>query len=233
MPPELVDRGPRQGRSRGPARGRIRRPLTRERILDAALAVVDRDGLEGLTMRRLGAELGVEAMALYRYVPNKDALLDAVLERVLAELPTEFPTSGDWRDDIRGMFRIFLGLMRRHPRTIPLLSTMILTDPAVSRPAALVLAVLEDAGFDALGALQALSTVTSAVVGFALSEVGTAEACADLRARLASGEPVETLAALDPLVAALVPKLAEMDPDATFEYGIDVILAGLEAKLAR
>lgn len=213
------------------SRGRTREPLTRARILDAALIVVDRDGLEGLTMRRLGAELRVEAMALYRYVPNKDALLDAVLERVLSELPAEFPTTGDWRDDIRGMFRVFLALMRRHPRTIPLLSTMILVDPAVARPAALVLAVLENAGFDPLGALQALSTVTSAVVGFALSEVGTAEACADLRERIASGESVETLASLDPVVAALVPKLADMDPDATFEYGIDVILAGLNAKL--
>ncbi|HUQ17053.1 MAG TPA: TetR/AcrR family transcriptional regulator C-terminal domain-containing protein [Candidatus Saccharimonadales bacterium] len=209
-----------------------RAPLTRERILDAALAVVDRDGLEGLSMRRLGAELGVEAMALYRYIPNKDALLEAVLERVLSELPAEFPTTGTWQGDIRGMFRIFLGVMRRHPRTIPLLSTMILTDPAVARPAALVLAVLEGAGFDDLGALQALTTVTSAVVGFALSEAGTAEACAGLRERIATGEPLEDLAGLDPVVAALIPQLANLDPDTTFEYGIDVILAGLEAKLA-
>jgi len=215
-----------------PATTRHRDPLTRDRILDAALAVVDRDGLEGLTMRRLGAELGVEAMALYRYIPNKDALLDAVLERVLSEIPAEFPTTGDWREDIRGMFRIFLGLMRRHPRTIPLLSQMVLTDPAVARPAAMVLAVLEQAGFDPLGALRALATVTSAVVGFALSEVGTAAACAELRERIATGEPVQS-SGLDPVVAALVPQLADMDPDATFEYGIDVILAGLEAKLAR
>ena len=99
-----------------------REHLTRERILVAALTVVDRDGLDGLTMRRLGAELGVEAMALYRYVPNKETLLEAVLEQVLSELPAEFPTTGDWQDDIRGMFRVFLGVMRRHPRTIPLLS---------------------------------------------------------------------------------------------------------------
>ena len=210
-----------------------RHPLTRERIFDAALAVVDRDGLEGLTMRRLGAELGVEAMALYRYVPNKEALLDAVLERVLSEIPAELPTTGDWRADIRGMFRIFLGLMRRHPRTIPLLSQMVLTDPAVARPATLVLAVLKQAGFAPLDALQALATVTSAVVGFALSEVGTAEACAALRERIATGEPLEALAGLDPVVAALVPQLADLDPDATFEYGIDVILSGLETKLGR
>lgn len=210
-----------------------REHLTRDRILDAALAMVDRDGLEGLTMRHLGAELGVEAMALYRYVPNKDALLDAVLERVLSELPAELPAADNWHDDIRGLFRAFAGLIRRHPRTIPLLSTMVLTDPAVARPAALVLAVLEKAGFDPLSALQALTTATSAVVGFALSEVGTAKVCAELRERVASGEPVESPAALDPMVAALVPKLAELDPDATFEYGIDVILAGLEAKLGR
>ena len=84
----------------GAARGR-RVGLTRSRVLDAALEIIDRDGLAALSMRRLGAALGVEAMTIYHYVPNKDALLDGVLEEVFRQSYSRRLRSGSWQEQLR------------------------------------------------------------------------------------------------------------------------------------
>ena len=90
-----------------------RSTLTRDRIVDAALDVIDRAGLDGLSMRKLGAELGVEAMALYHHVGSKERLLEAVVERLMSELDTDPGESADWLGVLRNMARAYRALARR------------------------------------------------------------------------------------------------------------------------
>jgi len=200
-----------------------RTPLSRLRIAQAALAVVDRDGLEALSMRRLGAELGVEGMAVYRYFPNKAAVLAGVVEVLLAELVIPPPSNVPWTDVFRDASRAYRALLLRHPHAIPLLAALPLTDPAAARAAGSVMALLRAAGFDAESALRTLATITSYVVGIAQWEVGTAP----LRAE---GRDVTLPPDADPYLVELLPQLAEDDCDETFEFGLDVIVRGLQAR---
>jgi AcrR family transcriptional regulator len=99
---------------------RKRSPLTREQVVDTALRIVDEEGLEALSMRRLGAALGVEAMALYRHVPNKEALLDRTVERMRSELRLEEPYPEDPSDLLATIFLEYRRVMVEHPNMVPL-----------------------------------------------------------------------------------------------------------------
>jgi AcrR family transcriptional regulator len=200
-----------------------RAPLTRSRIAEAALAIVDRDGLDALSMRRLGAELGVEGMAIYRHFPNKAAVLAGVVDALLAELVIPPPSHVPWPEVFREVSRAYRALLLRHPHAIPLLAALPLTDPAAARAAGAVMALLREAGFDAQAALKTLATITSYVVGVAQWEVGTAP----LRA---AGQSLKLPPDADPYLIELLPQLAEDDCDETFEFGLDVIVRGLEAR---
>lgn len=103
--------------------------LNREVLARAALAIVDADGLAALSMRRLARELGVDPMAAYKHVPNKEALLDAVVDAVLAEVDLT-GLSGDWRERLRGGVRRVLAAMTAHPQAAPLLSARKWSTPA-------------------------------------------------------------------------------------------------------
>src|SRR5215207_11014014 len=97
-----------------------RQPLSRRRVLEEAVRFADREGLEALTMRKLGAELGVEAMSLYNHVPNKGALLDGMVEVLLGAL--EVPARNrDWEEHTREGYRAFRRLAHEHPNVFPLL----------------------------------------------------------------------------------------------------------------
>src|ERR671910_3474527 len=97
-----------------------RQPLSRRRILEAAVRLVDRGGLEALSMRKLGSELGVEAMSLYNHVPNKGALLDGMVEVLLGELEVP-PENHGWEERVRDGYRAFRRLAHEHPNVFPLL----------------------------------------------------------------------------------------------------------------
>ena len=200
-----------------------RAPLTRVRIAQAALAVVDRDGLEALSMRRLGAALGVEGMAIYRHFPNKAAVLAGVVEVLLGELVIPPPSDIPWQIVFRELARAYRALLLRHPHAIPLLAALPLSDPAAARAAGAVMALLRAAGFDAQTALRTLATITSYVIGVAHWEVGTAP----LRAE---GHDLTLPPDADPYLVELLPQLAKDDCDESFEFGLDVIVRGLEAR---
>jgi AcrR family transcriptional regulator len=202
-----------------------RAPLSRVRIAATALALVDRDGLEALSMRRLGAELGVEGMAIYRHFPNKAAVLAGLVEVLLAELVIPPPSGIPWQIVFREVARAYRALLLRHPHAIPLLAALPLSDPAAARAAGAVMAQLRAAGFDAQEALKTLATITSFVVGVAQWEVGTAP----FRAA-ADGKPFPLAPDADAYLVELAPQLAEDDCDETFEFGLDVIVRGLETR---
>src|SRR5262245_35197919 len=149
-----------------------RQALDRRRILQAALELVDEQGLEALSMRKLGAALGVEAMALYYYVPNKAALVQAVAELVLDQLEVPVDLGGDWADIIRALARSFRQLGRAHPKVYPLLATIGFTDAAAIRPAEVVLEGLRRAGLSLSDAFVAFVTLKSYVVGHTVWALG-------------------------------------------------------------
>ncbi len=105
--------------------GSVRAPLSCTRIIDAAVRYVDENCLDELSMRRLGSELGVEAMSLYRYFPSKGALLDAVAGWLLRDLALPDPNTGsDWEASVRAYSRSFRTITQAHPHLMPLLSSM-------------------------------------------------------------------------------------------------------------
>ncbi len=205
----------------------LRLPLSRERVVSAAIALVDRDGLQALSMRRLGAELGVEAMSLYNHVPSKSALESGVVAALLGRL--ELPPAGsDWRASFRESCMRYRALLLEHPNAIPLFATLQLTTPGAVHAAGGVMAMLRAGGFDAENAHLILATVQSYVIGFALWEVGTAPLRADPRFAMPDG-PVELPPDADPYLVELLPRLAVTSCDDSFAFGVDRLVAGIEA----
>ena len=196
--------------------------LTPARVADAAVGLIDREGLEALSMRRLGAELGVEGMAIYRHFPNKAAVLAGAVEVLLGELVIPPPSDVPWQLVFKEAARAYRALLLRHPHAIPLFAALPLTDPGAVRAAGAVMAQLRAAGFDAQTALKVLATITSFVIGVAQWEVGTAPF-------RAAGSQATLPADVDPYLVELAPQIAEADCDETFEFGVDVILRGLES----
>jgi len=203
-----------------------RRPLTNARILDAAVELIDRSGLGDLSMRHLGAALGVEAMSLYRHFPSKGVLLEAVVGRLLAELVLPVPGHARWEESFRALARGYRQLLLRHPNAIPLLATLQLSNPGALAAAGAVMALLRDAGFDAKTAFHVLATVESFVIGFAYWEAGTA----GLRA--ADQPPPLLPPGIDPYIAERWSAITRADCDDAFEFGLDVYVAGLDRLIA-
>jgi TetR/AcrR family transcriptional regulator, tetracycline repressor protein len=200
--------------------------LSRRRVLEEAVRFVDREGLEALTMRRLGAELGVEAMSLYNHVPNKNALLDGMVEVLLGELEIPAENHG-WEERIREGYRAFRRLAHEHPNVFPLL---------VNRPPETMdgvwlveelLRTLEEAGFGLKTALHAFRALSSYTFGYAMAEIrGFALEPDGSRSGTYILSPEEF-----PHLCALRPQLENVDHDAEFEFGLDLVLTGLRAKL--
>ena len=162
----------RHGAPDGPSAKR--EGLTKERVIDAALRLVDRDGLDKLSMRKLGAELGVDPMAVYHYIPNKAALLDGLIEAVMNELgvaPEREPDEAvpDW---LVRVFRIFWGNLRQHPHALTVMATRPMTGDSAMRSAERILGELEGIGLTAEEAMAALMSMTTTTIAIALAEAG-------------------------------------------------------------
>ena len=223
----------------GSRRSRIRRrsALTREQVLDAALRIVDTDGVEALSMRRLGAALDRDPMRLYRYAASKDDLLDGIVERVLVRLRVPAASDGDWADVLRRTAHAFRELTLAHPHVVPLLVTRPLAAPLALRPLG-TLSPLEDllelfatAGFDERGALQAYRLYIGFLYGHMLNE---------LQERVLDPDETDDLLRLGlhrlparefPRIRALAAELATYDGARELDEGLDVVLAGLQRSL--
>src|SRR6202165_5229313 len=151
-------------------------PITRTAILASALTIIDRDGVDGLSMRRLGEAVGRDPRVLYRHVPNKAAVLDGVVEMVFDELSVDAANS-DWAAALRALARDFRGLARAHPNVVPLLVTRPLATPlgmrpqGILRPLESVLALLTAAGFSGIDALQVYRALFGLLYGHVLTEL--------------------------------------------------------------
>ena len=205
-----------------------RRPLNRRRVLEAAVRFVDREGLEALSMRKLGAELGVEAMSLYNHVPNKSALLDGMVEVLLGELSIP-PENHSWEERVREGWRSFRRLAHEHPNVFPLFVTR---PPSTMDGVWLIeefVKTLRKAGFGPETTLHAFRTLSSYTFGYAMSEIrGFALEPGGTRPGI-QGLPPEAF----PHIYELKPYLQGVDHDAEFEFGLDRILSGLRESQKR
>ncbi len=206
--------------------------LTRERVLRAAMTLADADGIDRLSMRRLGRELGVEAMSLYNHVANKDDLLDGIVDFVLGEI--YLPTPGeDWEEAMRKRAASARTVFSRHPWAIGLLEAR----HADSSPMRLgyydsVLGTLREAGFGPRPAMRAFSIIDSFLYGFILQEQSLAfdspesldEVGADLLRQMAEQYPHLTEATRHAMESGY-------DFETEFEFGLDLIIEALERKL--
>jgi AcrR family transcriptional regulator len=231
--------GPGPGRDHsGPdgSRGTQPAPYTRATVLAAALEIIDRDGVERLSMRRLGDAVGRDPMVLYRYVENKAVLLDGVVERVLEQLSVDC-TDPDWAGQLRRFARGFRELALAHPNVVPLLVTRPLATPlglqplGTLRPLEQILALLIGAGFDGPTALHIYRALFGVLYGHVLSElqelVEQPEETNDLLRLGLNRLPVAEF----PNLRGLASELASYDGAAELELGLDILLAGLETTL--
>ena len=214
-----------------------RRPrLSRDRVLQAAVSLADREGVEALTMRRLGQELGVEAMSLYNHVANKDDILAGMVDRVFAEI--DLPSSDtDWRPALRHRCVSARAVLRSHAWAVPLMESGTSPGPATLRHHDAVLGCLFDAGIPPDVVAHAYAIVDAFVYGFATQEASLP----------AAGAPTEDFAQIAAQMAAAMPAdqfphLARFttehvlqpgyDFGDSFDVGLDLVLDGVERLVA-
>lgn len=206
-------------------------PLSRDRVLRAALELADESGAEALTMRRLGEELGFEAMSLYRHVANKKDLLDGMLDLVLAEW--QLPEGeGDWIGAIRTSARSVHDALRRHRWAAQLLMTGDHVRPARLRYMDALLARLRDAGFDADTTYHVYHLLDGYIFGFSLWEIAytTIPLDAEVVSKLMQTIPWDEYPHLAEHRDQHLSEGPHRDVSA-FEVGLDVILHGLRQRL--
>jgi AcrR family transcriptional regulator len=207
-----------------------RAPLSRERILEAALALADADGLEALTMRRLARALGFEAMSLYYYAANKDDIVDGIVDLVLRQIELPSPT-GDWKTAIRASAVSAHQVLRRHPWACnPLMSTPRLLASRLRMIDAL-LGCLADADLPSDLADRGYHALDSHILGFTLWEAGYSIALRDTPPDLMAKVVLDLgLEAYPHLLAhvAFHERPPRLDQKPAFEFGLDLILDGLE-----
>jgi AcrR family transcriptional regulator len=207
-----------------PATPQPRQPLSRERIVDTAIALVDAEGLDALTMRRLGAELGMDPMAVYYYVPNKAALLDAVVEAVMAEidLGVDDPSAAAEERLIRAA-KAYAEVLVRHRNALPLLLVRGPATAAALVPVEVMVAILRSGGVPPEHAMAGMHVLTAAVRGYAaiianeIADPGNRDA--EALVALASPDRFPYLSE-----AAAQPR---QDTQAAFELGLRAIADGL------
>jgi AcrR family transcriptional regulator len=225
--------GARSGAARrsGPKDNRGRRAgLTRERILDAAVELIDRDGVEGFSVRRLAGGLGVDPMSLYNHVANKDDILDGVVESVMSELSLAHDPADTWQQQVRTSAGAFRQVALAHPNVaIVMLTRRVLTEEplrllreAVSPALALGLPIDE--------AIDVVRTFTAFLTGSILRELGSGMTLAVADPELVRQRVEDVERSSDDVLAGAAHSIAEIDHEALFDYGVELFIAGLAAR---
>jgi AcrR family transcriptional regulator len=211
-----------------------RAPLTRERVLETAVAFADRHGLESLSMRKLADELGAGAMSLYYYVPNKEQLIDGMIDIVFSEI--EAPSLEiDWKTAMRRRAVSTREVLNRHRWAVGLMEGRMKPGPAGIQLREAILGCLREAGFSIEMTIQAYSVQDAYIYGFALQEKGLPFESAEESTEVAEAtlQDVSDLAENFPYLAEVVAgHVANVGYDfgTSFEYGLDLILDALDKR---
>jgi AcrR family transcriptional regulator len=210
-------------------------PVTAEAVIAAALTVIDEDGLDALTMRRLAHDLGVEPVTIYRQVPNKEAILAGVAEKLWREMappatpaggqgakPSSAPAPADWREQVRGMWLALDALMQAHPNAIPIIARGGSYSASAGEGTAGMLRVFKDAGLTPQEAAELLHILSACVVGFGFASLWGRQIAAARETTATAGEPAPEPPDLGDL-SEYVAATARWDP-AQFATALDIVL---------
>jgi AcrR family transcriptional regulator len=205
-----------------------RSPLTRDRIIATAVAYADEHGVEALSMRKLGAELDVEAMSLYNHVGNKDDIFDGMVDYVFASIPLPDPDV-DWRESIRSIGVAGMDAFTTHSWVVTLLMMRGNFGPSALRFTDAVIGILTEAGFTDEDAHHAWQMLSSHTMGYAFQAAANP---AGLHKEHLDVEAALTAAADHlPNVARLAPFLAQCEYGSEYAFGLEIIIDGLGARL--
>jgi AcrR family transcriptional regulator len=202
-------------------------PLVRESIVDAAMKIIDAEGLDALSMRRLGAELGVNPMAAYYHVPNKAALYDLILDAVMSGVDTSgIDPAATIEQQLKQAARVYRAAILAHPHAIPVLASRSLRSAAALRPVEPFLGILFAAGLTADESLAALDAVAQYILG---GVVGYYHHLVD--SETGQQREFEALDAAEfPHMNRVLAEGHYVGFDAEFEFGLDAIVRGLLAE---
>ena len=211
-----------------------REPLTRQRIIQAALRIMDLEGLEAVTMRRIGRDLGVEAMSLYNHVRDKEDILDGICEEVLAEF--RVPQEDTWEEATRRGAHEYRRLLLAHPNVITLMSgrETPFTNPDSLRAYEFALDVFRSAGLSQADSAKAFHTFGGYILGYVMMEVGLMIGGPQDEAHRKAHEDMGRLvgSADLPRLREALPHFIDCDVEEQFEFGLDLLIEGLRARTA-
>lgn len=202
-------------------------PLTRQRVLAAALLLLDQEGLEGFSMRKLGALLGVEAMSLYNHVENKRAVFDGVIELLIIQAPLQRQPEATPREELWNFAHAFRDVLLAHPRVLPLVATSPLRTSASLAILDHLLETLHQAQITGVQSIYALQCLVGFVVGHTLLVTGTQSVVG-----LESGPNGPTVwqhfpAEQYPTLHTLLPVITQWTPDREFDFGLQALFQSL------
>jgi AcrR family transcriptional regulator len=211
-----------------------REPLTRERIVQAALRIMDEEGLEAVSMRRIGRELGVEAMSLYNHVRDKEDILDSICEAVLAEF--RIPDADEWTEGARLAAREYRRLLLAHPTVITLMTERKrpFSTAESLRAYEFALEVFRTAGLSEADSVKAFHVFGGFILGFVTMELGLmVGGPEDEEHAMAHLEMARLLASADlPRMREAMPHFMDCDVEEQFEFGLDLLIEGIRARIA-
>jgi AcrR family transcriptional regulator len=205
-------------------------PLSRERVLRTAVGLADQGGIESLTMRRLGQELGVKAMSLYNHVASKDDILDGIADLIVSDI--DVPAAGtDWRTAMRQRAISAHEVLLAHPWAAHLIMSRFNIGPGMTRYLDATLGRLREGGFSITGALDAWHALDSHLYGFTLQQLNLpfeAEEAQQASASVLAQLPADEF----PHVVEVITEIMQSGRTEDFEFGLDLILDGLQQTLA-
>jgi len=207
--------------------------LTRDRVIESALELMDDEGLDAVTMRRVGRELGVEAMSLYNHVEDKEDLLDGICEHVMTGFRFPDPTD-DWAENVRRGARAWRDLLKQHPNVMQLFAERhgAVRSAGSLLPMEYALRLLRGGGLstrDAVLAFQAFGGYIEGSVMMSPSKMPGHHHETALDEAFSHADSVQTL----PNLAEALPYFQDCDEDEQFEFGLDLLVEGLRARATR
>jgi AcrR family transcriptional regulator len=209
---------------------KTRQRLTRDRVIDGALRVMDGEGLDAVSMRRVAREVGVEAMSLYNHVQDKDDLLQGMCDRVMGDF--EFPsTTGDWLETCRATARSWRHVLQQHPDVMRLFAEThgpSMKSPDALRPTEFALSLLRSGGLSDRETFEAFRTIGAYIQGFVMMETN-----ASLDAHRHHVDQTVELPDDFPVLRDVHRYFEECSTDEQFEFGLDLLLRGLQARVAQ
>lgn len=202
-------------------------PLTYERIIRTAIRLIEQEGPQAVSMRRIGTELGVAAMSLYNHVPSKNAVLDGVADEILGSLPLDAEPDPDWRENVRRLAHAFRRTAHDHPRSMSLALERSLEWTRVLGPIEHMLRIGEQAGLDQDTAVRMMRTFMSYVMGTLLRESHTV---VTLRQIAKDRQRPEDLVdpARYPHVVGASRQLLRPDMDGDFSFGLELLIDAID-----